>query len=607
MKREDYKRRLEELRDPYSVWIRDREVRRAPEEFSAPEEYLVFSDEDGFIDEKASSAFRDYGAFSKGFDFIYTDEDEIADGIRHDPYFKSGFSPDTLDSFYYPGGFTVVRKSIADRVPHDMGFRYGSREFLRECALLSKDVLHIPEVLYHAFHRHGYEYDGKPQGKEDKGASERTAAVILSKDHPGLLEQCLRGLYRASEAEETDLECIVIDNGSSPSNEKEYLNLSRKYGFDYLLEETDFVYSRLCNLGAAKTKADLILFLNDDIEIPENTVFLRKMAAEAKKLRTGAVGCKLLYPEVNKIQHCGITLLKSGASHKLSGYSDDRDYYWGVNRIKRNVFAVTGACLMVERRKFEEAGGFDENLAVAYTDVDLCSALLTKGLFNVCLNDISLIHHESISRKSDSIDTGRFERLLKERDYYYKKYHDLTAGGDPWYNPNLTETGLDYSVNIPSDDDRIPYCEELPQVAFSDKGDRVIITEASGEGVYRKCGSSGKVYFSIDSCDRKMSDALCHEDFTEIRGWAFVHRSPGYKFDTFICVKDGERYFKIQTGRIQREDILQVFPGERDISLSGFSVKIKNSLLQAAISVDNVFLILERKDLFGRKRGYITI
>ena len=607
MKREDYKRSIEEIRDPYSRWIRDREVKRSPEEFVVPEDYLVFCNDDGRIDEKAGEAFREYGAFSEGYDFIYTDEDEENAGLRRDPYFKPDHSPDTLDSFYYPGGFTVIKRELSERLKEAEKSEFGSLEVLRECGKLSKNPLHIPEVLYHAFSHHEYEYaDRVDQGDVVQGSLGEIAVVILSKDHPELLARCLKGLVRSAEAEGVSLECIVIDNGSNAVNTEEYRKLSEKYSFDYFRKETEFVYSKLCNMGAGMTASGIILFLNDDIEIPEGTFVFGRMLKEACKEKTGAVGCKLLYPGGKRIQHCGITLLKSGASHKLCGYEDNRAYYRGVNRRKINVFAVTGACLMVERRKFEEAGGFDENLSVAYTDVDLCSALLLKGYYNVCLNDLSIIHHESFSRKSDDGDKERFERLIREREYYYEKYRDLIAGGDPWYSRNLTETGLDYDVNILSAEDKVPYHEKLSEVCFSEKGEWITLLGSEGKSRYRKCGSNGKVHYSIDACERRSSDAMCHSDFTEISGWAFVQGAPGYEYDTFLLISDGEKYYRVSAGRILRDDISVVFPKERDTELSGFSVKISNRALSKDIDRDDVFLILERRGLFGRKRGYIT-
>ena len=84
----------------------------------------------------------------------------------------------------------------------------------------------------------------------------------------------------------------------------------------------------------------------------------------------GAVGAKLYYPDSKIIQHCGITNLRLGPVHKLQYKPDDHPYYDHMNDVNRNVLAVTGACLMINKQKFDEIGGFDTDLRVAFNDVD---------------------------------------------------------------------------------------------------------------------------------------------------------------------------------------------------------------------------------------------
>ncbi len=595
MKRTEYKSLIRDIGDPYSVWIRDKEIKREEREFKLPDDYTLFLNGDGDIDGALSMAADEYGAFKKGYDFIYADEDEIEkNGRRHSPFFKPDFSPDTLDSFYYPGGFTIVKNSLISETERESPVKNGSLEFLRECGRRAKKPLHIPEILYHAASHHAYGYrNGENTGPEINCPSS-IAVVILSKDHPELLKQCLSGLYKAAAKESVAIECVVIDNGSSEENTSRYEELSGEFAFSYIREETDFVYSHLCNKGAGETKAEILLFLNDDIEVPENTRFLTKMMKEAMRSSTGAVGCKLLYPGGDRIQHCGISLLKSGASHCFSGYSDGVEYGRGINRIKRNVYAVTGACLMVERRKYLEAGGFDEELSVAYTDVDLCASLLKKGYYNVCLNGFYLIHHESFSRKSDSEEQKRFARLKAEREYFYEKNRDLIINGDPWYNRNLTETELDMGVNIPSLQDKVPFyhTEEAKKTVFPD--DR-----------FKKAGE-GQFLFNLETCEKRTSDAQGHEDFLEISGWGFAHGKAGYEFDIYVLVRDTDRDHLLRTGRISRSDLPSVFPKEKDILLSGFSVKAEDGFFNKTPEKDDISLVFMTRDIFGKQKGYIV-
>lgn len=274
------------------------------------------------------------------------------------------------------------------------------------------------------------------------------------------------------------VEIVVVDNGSSAENRA---RIEAIPGIDtYLYEAEDFNFSRMCNRGAAAAHGELLLFLNDDCELADETTF-EVLAERALRPYVGAVGCKLYYPtsegtpddaprgvkadDVSKdflrastkqnaacenvsnqkiIQHDGIVNLGVGPVHKLQFHSDDTDYYAGWNRGMRNCIAVTGACLMVEASKYREVGGFREDLAVAYNDVELCFSLLEKGYQNVVCNDITAIHHESVSRGSDE-SPAKQARLARERAHLYD-LHPTLRGRDPYYPMGLNREGLDARI-----------------------------------------------------------------------------------------------------------------------------------------------------------------
>lgn len=91
--------------------------------------------------------------------------------------------------------------------------------------------------------------------------------------------------------------------------------------------------------------------------------------------------------------------------------------------------------------------GFDEDFAVAYNDVDLCFSLLEKGLYNVCLNNISLLHYESVSRGDDRKSDEKLLRLYKERMKLDSKYRNYISN-DLYYNTNLTQHKADFSIEV---------------------------------------------------------------------------------------------------------------------------------------------------------------
>ena len=112
-----------------------------------------------------------------------------------------------------------------------------------------------------------------------------------------------------------------------------------------------------------------------------------------------------------------------------------------------NLSAVTAACMMLRKEVFEEVGGFDENLAVAYNDVDLCLKIRERGYLIVYTPYAELYHHESPSRGYDDTVEKR-ERFLKEIEYIRKKWGLVIDKGDPYYNPNLARDRVDFSIRI---------------------------------------------------------------------------------------------------------------------------------------------------------------
>jgi GT2 family glycosyltransferase len=198
----------------------------------------------------------------------------------------------------------------------------------------------------------------------------------------------------------------------------------------------EFNFSRLNNFAARQASGQYLLFLNNDTEViaPE---WMTAMLEWAQQAEIGAVGAKLIYPN-QTIQHVGVVLGLGGvAGHALAGMPKDTQQYFGVSQMTRNWSAVTAACMMVRREAFESVGGFDEELKVAFNDVDLCLRLLQRGLRNLVTPHAQLYHHESASR-GFSLDP-REVGLMKT------KWGALLEN-DPYYNPNLSLHAGDFSL-----------------------------------------------------------------------------------------------------------------------------------------------------------------
>ena len=427
----------------------------------------------------------------KDLDMIYSDEDKLDfHGERCYPHFKTDYAPDTLLSNNYICHFTLLRKSIVlelggERVGYEGAQDYDL--FLRFTEKTNK-IYHIPKILYHwrmiegstsmdtdnknyaylngkkaiedALKRRGIKgevktFDDIPYYLVDyKYDSEPSISIIIpTRDYADTLEKCLETLYEKTLYK--NFEVIVVDNGSK---EQKTFNLFEKYkkehnNFTVMREDCEFNYSYLNNTAAKKCNSDYIVLLNNDTEIIDPN-WLGTMVSYAMQPHIGTVGIKLLYPD-NTVQHGGVVLGLGGLARHVFLNSPRNcsprsvDGLYARLKVPFNYSCVTAACLMIKKSKFLEVGGLEEDLKVAFNDVDLNIKVLTKGYYNIFLPQVEMYHYESKSRGLDTTPEKQ-KRLNFEIDYMKKKWQNI-LDRDPYYNVNyslIKEYVLDKSFDI---------------------------------------------------------------------------------------------------------------------------------------------------------------
>ena len=410
-------------------------------------------------------------------DMIYSDEDKINPaGFRCDPHFKPDFSPDTLMSLNYICHFTVLRKSIMDSIG---GFTIGLEGaqdhdlFLRFTEVTDK-VCHIPKILYHwrmipsstsmSIDNKSYANDKgkiaienalkrrKIEGNVRKDIKSTyyivdyklkeepmISIIIPTRDYAETLDTCLKSLFNKTTYK--NYEVIVVNNNSVEEDTFKLFNKYKKKYTNFRVVDANFEfnYSKINNLAVKKSKGEYIVLLNNDTEIITNN-WLEQMVGYASLPHIGAVGPKLLYPDTT-VQHAGVILGLGGvASHAYINSNRNDLGMYGRLRVPYNYSAVTAACLMVKKDKFQEVDGLEEDLMVAYNDMDFNIKLLKKGYYNICLPQVELFHFESKSRGLDTT-TEKYKRFLKESEYMYDKWFDVLTN-DKYYNKNFTLRGF---------------------------------------------------------------------------------------------------------------------------------------------------------------------
>ena len=279
----------------------------------------------------------------------------------------------------------------------------------------------------------------------------KISIVIANKDHVEDLERCISSILDRTSY--MNYEIIIVENNSETKEIFEYYDSLKKYANIKVVKfEGEFNYSAVNNLGVKHADGDYILLLNNDTQVI-SVNWIEELLMFAQRNDVGAVGAKLYYGD-KTVQHAGV-VLQMGA-HRTAGHvhcrqGRDSIGYMGKLCYAQNVSAVTAACLLVSKAKYDEVGGLDENFRVALNDVDFCLKLREKGYLNIFTPYSELYHYESISRGSD-LEGPNMERLDKEAEDFKAKWKGILDKGDPYYNPNFSLDANDYSLKISYND-----------------------------------------------------------------------------------------------------------------------------------------------------------
>ena len=425
----------------------------------------------------------------KDADYIYCDEITFKNGDINKMltmHFKPDYAIDNLRANNYICHFSVFARSLLEGTELFRTKFDGSQDhdMILRLTDAAKNVVHVPKALYywrshagsvasgieaktyainaakgaisehlktHGFSnfkitstrafetifRISYEIIGMP----------KVSIVIANKDHVEDLERCISSILEKTTY--VNYEIIIVENNSETKEIFEYYDSLKEYKHIKVVKyEGEFNYSAVNNLGVRHADGEYILLLNNDTQVISIN-WIEELLMYAQRDDVGAVGAKLYY-EDRTVQHAGV-VLQMGA-HRTAGHvhcrqGRDSIGYMGKLCYAQNVSAVTAACLLVSRKKYDEVGGLDESFRVALNDVDFCLKLREKGYLNIFTPYSELYHYESISRGSD-LEGANMARLDKEAEDFKSKWKEILDKGDPYYNPNFSLDHNDYSLKM---------------------------------------------------------------------------------------------------------------------------------------------------------------
>lgn len=265
--------------------------------------------------------------------------------------------------------------------------------------------------------------------------------VVPTRDRLDLLQPCIEGVLEQTRY--ANFEIIIADNGSVEVETIEFLErITTDPRVRIVSWPHAYNYSAINNFAVQATRGEYVCLLNNDIEILDGE-WLGELMRHACRDGAGAVGARLLYPD-RSIQHAGVVVgMGNAAGHAHRALPEGEPGYFAHALIARGATAVTAACLVVSRAMFDAVGGLDEqDLRIAYNDVDFCLKLRAAGACNLYVPGAVLIHHESKSRGQDMAPEHR-ERYLKELGVLQQRW-DTTRFQDPTHHPVLDRSSEIY-------------------------------------------------------------------------------------------------------------------------------------------------------------------
>ncbi len=401
---------------------------------------------------------------------LYGDHDELDHrGRRSRPWFKPQWNAELFHALDYISQCAAIERTLARKaslIDGHAGAASLDTAFLRATADAPGSIVHVPHILAHVQRASSSEgrSDAVSRHLQSLGATcapgphsttkviwplpdepPTVSIIIPTKDKVNLLQACVESVL--GKTTYPDFEIIIVDNDSVVPATLSYLDeISRHERIRILRYSHPYNFSAINNFAAKQADGSFLCLLNNDTEVVEPD-WLTEMMRYAIRSDVGAVGAKLLYSD-RSIQHAGVVVgMGDAAGHAHRFLPENEPGYFRQAHAAQFVSAVTAACLLVEKAKYDFVGGLDEEvLAIAYNDVDLCLKLQSCGLKNVYVPHAVLLHHETQSRGHD-LSPNQIARYAQELKAFQDRWGTKDFQ-DPLHNPNLDRYSETYVIRI---------------------------------------------------------------------------------------------------------------------------------------------------------------
>jgi len=444
-------------------------------------EWFGFLEAGDYLEPHALSSCVEYLKKNPEWKVIYSDEDRVSsDGFFHSPRFKPDFNLDFFYSVGYIGGFVLFKMESLNELD---GIKFlppvlSDDLVLNYLDLFGKHVIgHIENILMHRqdsidelilsqsgirqhvlsehFVRNNSEaiiepgfQPGSFYIKFPVKQQVLVSIIISTNNELKFLRQCIDSIFEKTTYDNYEL--IIVDNQGEDPELLSYLNdLDENESRIKLISHSQKLnYAEINNLAVEQAAGSHLLLLNNDTVVLQDE-WLQGMLSNMQRNNVGAVGVRLVSPH-KRIEHAGFILgmgVEGIARQAHAGLPMNETGYMGRAMAMQEFSAVSSACLMIEKKLYQNISGMDEGLSnVLFSDVDLCLKLGEQGYKIVWVPYVTLIHHGLRYYKKVKKNNKKLHSPEKEIDSMMGKWLSQLSN-DSAYNGNLSLKTAGFTVD----------------------------------------------------------------------------------------------------------------------------------------------------------------
>ena len=412
-------------------------------------EYIALMDDDDLLTKDALYKVALAINENKRLEFIYSDEDKLdMKGNFCEPHFKTDFAETSFYGGNYICHFTVIKKSLLDKIGGLRQEFVGAQDFdlFLRATEITKEIYHIPEILYH--------WRKVPGSTADTIENKEYAIENGKKAVEEALKRKGKDAYVTTPIKSTHyvvhynvhgsplVSIILLDNTKSSiknniyelMNKNKYNNIEIIVNYDVCIKKYDkskikFIKSQNINDLIKESKGQHILIISGKIRI-HNSNIIREMLGFSSQEEIGVVGPKI-YGFSKLIQSAGLILSNENIYiDAFANYFKDSYGFNGRLIVPYNYSALSDRCYMFSKAKYEEVGGFRNDMNFILSSIDFCLKMIKTKHQNVLLGNISIC-------QKDNNRVERYELPAAECGTLRKNWN---LDDNKYYNKNLSKT-----------------------------------------------------------------------------------------------------------------------------------------------------------------------